>query len=367
MKKFTETLALILVCALILALFSGCTGPATDPEALNTEAPESTPASETPGGIVETEAPEASDEPAETVGPGDTDVPEVTEAPADTDEPAVTEEPTVTASPSNDFAWIEVGTDTPVSVDFDFDGSDDSIVITEERIDDWTSDYTVCITPASHPEAAASFKIDDAYWINSCLLNPDPESGIMYLVCSCGWGSDDTISRIYHADPGSGKIIEFSTELTLNQYADGEMLRDGLVLFDSRTEILGTGYLTARYSLTTTGPAVEDGYLYYDSLFADMDEGPAGEYPFTEDDEGVKVLKKIGVSLIDESGERTEGYDLKKGERVWPVYTDGEHFVVCSLKDGRLVQINFFIPDGGYVPYMNGAVQDEYFDVFYFD
>ncbi|MBR4658313.1 MAG: hypothetical protein IKP26_03555 [Clostridia bacterium] len=251
-----------------------------------------------------------------------------------------------------------------MTVDFDFDGHEDTVVITEESVDEYTSDYTIEIIPYGRPEEA--FKFDDAYYCSAYLINPDPESGIMYLAASFMFESEDFSSLIFFAVPDSGEISEIETELSLCQYPDGSIMKDGLVTFQNRTEIMGTTYLTAEYLLTPEGPSPVGDHYYYYSEFIGAG-GPAGTYAFPEDDDGVEVIKGISVSLIDDRGERTETYKLKRGDRVWPVYTDCAHFVVCKLADGRLVQINFFIPDDEFTPYMNGNPQETYFDVIYCD
>ena len=185
----------------------------------------------------------------------------------------------------------------------------------------------------------------------------------MYLVSSFGVESDDTCTYIHFADPETGAIAELGSEMSIGQYDDGEYFHDGMVLFQRRTEVMGTNYVSGQYRLTPEGP-VFGGDAYYYPAFT-WNNGL--EHIITWDDEGVEVVKKIDVSLIDENGERIGTYTLKKGDVIWPARTDCEHFVIAKLRDGREVQINFFIPDNEYIPYMNGYPQDMFFDVFYYD
>ena len=203
----------------------------------------------------------------------------------------------------------------------------------------------------------------EAFWYNAVVLNPDPASGYMYVVSSFGVESDDTCTYIHYADPATGEIVELESWNSLGSYDDGEYFHDGKAIFHSRTEIMGTDYLFAQYVLTPEEPVLSDGVYYYQRYYWDGSFKPV----ITEDDDGVEVIKKISVSLVDENGEIVGTTKLHKGDRIWPLRTDGESFVIARTEDGREVRIDFTLPEGEYIPYMEGYPQDTYFDVFYYD
>ena len=349
MKK--RMIALALSAALLAALsLCACTGAGEDDphHAALTESP--------------TDSPIVTDAPIDTEAAG-TAAPELTE-PHSTEEPAATDEPKATMSPSNGFEWKELyAGEPPASVDIDFDGGDDTVRIREESVDQWSSDYYIEITTAARPDETFSRKVEEALWYNAVVLNPDPGSGYMYVVSSFGVESGDSCTYIHYADPTSGEIVELESWDLIGSYDDGEYLHDGKAIFQSRTEIMGTDYLFAQYELSPEGPVFAGDAYYYQRYYWDGGFKPV----ITEDDDGVVVIKKIGVSLTDENGGIVGSAKLHKGDRIWPLRTDGKSFVIARTEDGREVRIDFVIPEGEFIPYMDGYPQDTFFDVFYYD
>lgn len=276
-----------------------------------------------------------------------TDEPTVTDDPAVTDEPVVTDEPAVTDEPTaaahKDGIPVEVG--NVFEYDFDSDGANDTLLVTEV-IEDYTSRITVTVTLAAHADNPYVENVTDCYGIEFVIVTDfDMSDGATEILYSYTYDSDDTDLVALRID-SSGSITQYVEYCSIDP---NEGYADGILHVYTRREILGTFFVYEEFVVNADGyKSMTDVFRYVDGV-------------------AITVIAPFTVSVIDEATGETHEFELTPGMTVTPIETDSASYVLVTLSTGENAYI-YFEPYGDYgIVSIGGVVQDELLDVTYCD
>ncbi len=342
MKTIKKTLALLI--ALILAITAaamGCSKSGQTADVSNSAEPQNTqqtgdstpePTTQGPEGTA-TPEPEATGEPATEIPP--TEVPP-TEAPAN--------------YPTEHF-YAPLDEDVPLKCDLDFDGLEDTVLlsVTEGEYD---NEYSLVFTLGCNPNYTISLDYDyPSYYAIGFVTDCDLTDSRLDVIVTFSFESDDNSTCHYRVD-ASGESVDFNEYggyvQCLNEedriYAD-----EGRFYFCERTDVLGTSTVGAFFT------ADKDGWHPID--------GKDLEYNYIPP---VKCIRDLEVKLVDKDGNETGETVIRAGETVSPISTDNATYVIVLLPgSSELAKIEFKLE--GWLPYINGEPQHNYFDCMYAD
>ena len=286
-------------------------------------------------------------------GPAKTE--EATEAPVVTDEPTAepTEEPAEepTEEPAVGVADLcmplELGKE--VTVDLDFDGVDDTVLLREERQGEYDNDYILTIDAGSGSNTI-EYPVANAYDCQGWVLDCDPADSRLEVVIDFVQDSEDYTCKAFRVNAaGSGFDVYEEGYCIL---IDGEhpFTSEGGFTADRQHDILGTT------DLGFSGAVGENGFKALTPM-------SYNGYP-----EGLELKRDMELTVVNEDGSLGEKITVPAGETIAPYETDGESYVDVRTPDGRIGRAEVKISTGDeWCIYINGVDQDEYANIPYAD
>lgn len=368
MKKQTAArlISIITVIIMITALFASCgrrpiyddptksavpTAAATEKDALTTEEPRGTEASEPDGtsdpSVTPDGASPAPTDPADqSHRPPDTDGPDATEpghdtSPEPTAEPGVTDVPTETPKPADQPAPVSgplwIYSSKKIFSDLDFDGS-------PERIDFAVipgATGVKCSVEVTVGKNGAVIRDEFTIkrFLKAYLNDFNKGDGRAELLVSVAAGTCDHFVRCYRLNADSSAFVRYA--------ADGwlETASAGSVVIGRYYDLMGTWKCTAEHVLSRSGFVLEKTSEMWEVV--------------REDGRWCTVADELIVGIYT-SGGNNESVYLDRGDVLYPVSTDLEGIINVRLEsgaDGYIVVT--FGQDGK--PLMNGVPMDELF------
>lgn len=298
-------------------------------------------------------APKPADGPAKTEEPAE----EPTEAPVEepTEEPVEepTEEPVEepTEEPAVGVADLciplELGKE--VTVDLDFDGVDDTVLLREERQGEYDNDYILTITPGSGSNTI-EYPVANAYDCQGWVLDCDAGDGRLEVVIDFVQDSEDYTCKAYRVNAAGSGFDEYEEGYCILIDGEHPFTTEGGFTADRQHDILGTTFL--RFS----GAVGENGFKALTPM-------SYNGYP-----EGLELKRDMEFTVVNEDGSLGEKITVPAGETIAPYETDGESYVDVRMPDGRIGRAEVKISTGDeWCIYINGVDQDEYANIPYAD
>ena len=329
---------------LILLLSIGCVASQDGPKPLAAEQTDP-PAPVVQAPPQETEAPVETDAPAETVAPAETEAPVETEAP--TSEPY---QPDLSLLPQLFNTYDDMSFDEKTKemfvYDWDFDGTEESIVVTLN----WEENTTTV------QDGKRSITLDNgaALW-NVILIDLDPSTPYVNVVLSIDEASDDYITFALHPEgdeivASDGKYMACS----LNE-------QTGMLIGDETCDLLGTDTGSRIYGGEDLAPETE----WLDYWTPDEDDLKNNRESLIEG--GVLIHASRDVPCVIDGDPDV----IPEGSYVYRVrFCDTRDSIEVCLEDGRIAEIVFDNAgeDEEYTwPYtIDGIDQEQYFDNLFF-
>ena len=268
--------------------------------------------------------------------------------------------PTDAPDPLTDFIWHEVFACEEFAADIDYDGLADTISFAGFEQEEFGNTYRLTITLGSTGTGVV-FEYTDSYYFQVVVFNTEPETRRMTVfVCS----DMDELSymtgfiRVNDAGDRVENYDESPVEYLLARDFNELMLvaSDGRTInFAVRTEVLGTHFAFTDHIIVSGIPVPQsDVYRFEDWTSMSVDSN------------AVRVLAPVEVELVDEAGNALGTKVLEPGDAVIPISTDLCSAVTFKIKSsGELGRLRFTLSEYG-EPIIDGVLQDEYFEVYYF-
>ncbi len=250
---------------------------------------------------------------------------------------------------------IQVKPGTPVTVDIDGDGKEDTICLVNQGETEGTNEgisYSVQVTLGSEPEKTLNLQTYDyIYECSLYVIDCDVSDDRLELLF---WGiteSEGYYITAWRMNDSGSSIAAYPINV------GAELLTDENGSFDPSngiplcvyTNLLDTQGVTGLFTITN------EGFRLLSPLR--FDEPAEYNHGFRA------LLRDMEVTVI-KDGVPGEKLTLDAGTKICPYETDLWSYVDLLLEDGSIVRAEIKIK-GGYQVFINGDPQDEYCDIWY--
>ena len=235
---------------------------------------------------------------------------------------------------------IELAPNEPLNIDIDFDGSEDTILFTEEKIDDWEANYKLIVTRGAEESTLFEHEISHGKAASLIIIDCDENDSRLDILLSWDRCSDDPESLICRVnEDGSGMFIQ-SGECYFD--ISDTSLNQGEFEISVKANLLSADFLSAVATVDASGMKLVDDFKF-----------------LTSDDsywlEVQSLKREMTVRIVNDDNSLGDEVIVPVGEHVVPVSTDLESYVKFRIPDGRIGQVKLS------ALYLNDVFQDDYF------
>lgn len=238
------------------------------------------------------------------------------------------------ALPGMEDGFLPLTSNSPVSLDLDGDGTEDSLTVSISTDGEYGTETILLI--ANYGDAVKTTQVKEAYF-QSAYLSVD-SAGNIGVVVSFDYASDDYQTCIYLFD---------SREAVLTDETSGfvESVEGGILRLRSSVDVLGTWSAYKEWTLNAgVLTAVGDGLWYIEA----------------DADRALTAIGNVNVTL--EEGDGTTEALLMPGTRILPIATDAEGLLFFqTVDDCRIGIIAFTYGDYG-MTLINDVQDDGWFE-----
>ena len=235
-------------------------------------------------------------------------------------------------------------------IDLDNDGAPETIILKMEGVE---GEESICLYLFG---ADGSFYEYDLYamWLDQAFALDINGDGLKELFISCDFYSDDYVTYCFNYSEDAGMTaLPFAN---IDRYSDGEAYSDAgygritgnygsTITLTGCQDVLGSWMAGREFTLTDGRFDLAEGMYMFDISDSDWEDRP--------------LILKQDLTVTDAG----QSLPLKAGEKLLPVASDRESFVILETQGGRSFTAEIqFNEDYGWGWFVNGIYEEDLFE-----